>query len=54
MKFVNHPSIKTIRDRFPNNRFSFKKIIKYDIRKEMINLDSAKASQDSDILTELG
>ena len=28
MKHVNHPSNKAIRDRFPNNRFSFDKVTK--------------------------
>ena len=53
MKFVNHPSLKTIRDRFHNNRFFFNKVTKSDIRKDIINLNSAKASQDSDISAKL-
>ena len=52
MKLLNHQNIKTIINRFPNNRFSFNKISKSDIRKE-INLNSTKASQDSDIPTKL-
>ena len=53
MKFVNHPSIKAIRDRFPNNRLSFNEVTKSDTRKEIINLNSAKASNDSEIPTKL-
>ena len=52
MKLLNHQNIKTIINRFPNNRFSFNKTSKSDIRKE-INLNSTKASQDSDIPTKL-
>ena len=53
MKFVNHPSINTTRDWFPNNNFSFSKVAKSDVRIEIINLNSAKVSQDSNIPTKL-
>ena len=47
IKFANHSNIKTIRDRFRNNKFSLNKVTKSDIRKEIINLYSVKASQDT-------
>ena len=50
-KFVNHPGIKTVRHQFLKNRFSFNKVAKSDIRKEIKNLNCAKTSQNSDILT---
>ena len=53
LKFVNHPSIKNFKDQFPNTRFSFNKIKKSDIREKITNLNSEKASQDSDITTKL-
>lgn len=53
MKFVNHTSTKTIRDQLPNNQFSPNKVTKSDAKKEIISLNSAKASQDSDIPTKL-
>ena len=53
MRYVNHPGIKTITNQFPNNRFSFKQVTKSDIRKEIINLNSAKASHDSDTAAKL-
>ena len=51
IKFVNHPNIKTIRNRFRNNWLSLNKVTKSDIRKEIINLNSPKALHDSDIPT---
>ena len=53
MKFLNNPSIKAIKGRFPRNRFSFNKVTKSDIRKEKINLNNVKALQGSDIPTKL-
>ena len=53
MKFVNHPSTKTIKDRFPNNGFYFNKVTKSNIWKKIIHLNSAKTPQDSDIPTKL-
>ena len=49
MKFVNHSSIKTIRDRIPNKMFSFIKVTNSNIRKRLINFNSAKVLQDCDI-----
>ena len=49
MKFVNHSSIKTIRDRIPNKMLSFIKVTNSNIRKGLINFNSAKVLQDCDI-----
>lgn len=50
MKFVNHSSIKTIRDRIPNKMLSFIKVTNSNIRKRIIiNFNSAKILQDCDI-----
>ena len=49
MKFVNHSSIKTIRDRIPNKMLSFIKVTNSNIRKRLINFNSAKVLQDCDI-----
>ena len=47
-------SKKHIRDRFPNNRFfSISWQTKSYIKKKIINLNSSKASQESDILTKI-
>ena len=50
-EYVHHPSILKIK-RKKNNKglgFSFKYVTRNKIAKEMQNLDSKKASQDSDI-----
>ena len=51
INFVNYLNIRTIRDQFCNSKFSLNKVTKFDIRKDLINLNSGKASKDSDILT---
>lgn len=50
MKCANAPSIKTIRNRFPNSKFSSNHGTKYNMRKEIINRNGSKILQDSDIL----
>ena len=52
-KYKNHPSITPILDKSPNTSFSFKTISKKDIEKEILDLNVAKASQDSDIPTKI-
>ena len=48
--YVNHTSLETIRDQFPDKRFSVKKVRKPDIsRKDIIKLNSSLVSLDSDI-----
>ena len=48
-KYKNHPSIKAILDKSSNTSFSLKTISNKDIKKEILNLNVAKASQVSDI-----
>ena len=48
-KYKNHPSTRTILDKSPNMSFSLKIVSKKDIKKEILNLNAVKASQDSDI-----
>ena len=53
-KFENHPSIMTICNRIDkNNIFSFKKIGKIEVIKEIQNLDIKKRLLSSDILTKI-
>ena len=50
MSYVNHTSLETIRDQFPDKRFSVKMVTKSDIsRKDIIKLNSLLVSLDSDI-----
>ena len=49
IKYKNHPSIRAILDKSPNKSFSLKAISKINIEKEILNLNVAKVSQDSDI-----
>ena len=58
MKYRNHPSILTIREVCKNKLnkqplFSFSKVTNNDIVKELLSLDTSKASQDSDIPTKI-
>ena len=53
IKYKNHPSIRAILDKSPNTSFSLKTISKKDIEKEILNLNVAKGSQDSDIPTKI-
>ena len=52
-KYKNHPSIRAILDESPDTSFSLKTVSKKDIEKEILNLNIAKASQDSDIPTKI-
>ena len=54
IKFDNHPSIVTIRNRFDENSiFSFKEIGKTEVIKEIKNLDIKKGLLSSDIPTKI-
>ena len=58
LKYRNHPSILTIGEVCKNKLnkqpfFSFSKVTKNEIVKELLNLDTSKASQDSDIPTKI-
>ena len=52
-KYKNHPSTRIILDKSPNMSFSLKIVSKKDIKKEILNLNAVKASQDSDIPTKI-
>ena len=52
-KYTNHPSIRAILEKSSNTSFSLKTVSKKDIEKEILNLNVAKASQDSDIPTKI-
>ena len=53
-KFKNHPSIVSIQNQnWEMNKFSFQAIEKADIRKEILNMNCSKASQESDIPTKI-
>ena len=53
IKYKNHPIKRPILDKSPNTSFSLKRVSKKDIEKEILNLNVAKASQDSDIPTKI-
>ena len=53
IKYKNHPSIRPILDKSPNTSFSLKTVSKKDIKKEILNLNVAKASQDSNAPTKI-
>ena len=50
-RYKNHPSIVAIKSETTNKYFKFNSISKAEIEKEILNLDSSKACQDSDIPT---
>ena len=54
-KYANHPSILKIKRKMSNkgSSFSFKYVTRTKITKEIQNLDSNKACQESDIPTKL-
>ena len=52
-KYKNHPSIVAIKSKIINKYFKFNSISKAEIEKEILNLDSSKACQDSDIPTKV-
>ena len=50
-RYKNHPSIGAIKSKTSNKYFKFSNIYKSEIEKEILNLNSLKACQDSDIPT---
>ena len=52
-QYKNHPSIVAIKSKSTNKYFKFNSISKAEIEKEILNLDSSKACQDSDIPTKV-
>ena len=48
-QYKNHPSIVVIKYKSTNKYFKFNSVYKSEIEKEILNLDSLKACQDSDI-----
>ena len=52
-QYKNHPSIVAIKSKTANKYFKFNSISKAEIEKEILNLDSSKACQDSDIPTKV-
>ena len=52
-QFKNHPSIVAIKSKSANKYFKFNSISKAEIEKGILNLDSSKACQDSDIPTKV-
>ena len=52
-QYKNHPSIVAIKSKIINKYFKFNSISKAEIEKEILNLDSSKACQDSDIRTKV-
>ena len=48
-QYKNHPSIIAIKSKSTNKYFKFNSISKTEIEKEIVNLDSSKAFQDSDV-----
>ena len=53
LKYKNHPSIRAILDISPNTSFSLRMVSKKDIEKGILNLNVARASQDSDVPTKI-
>ena len=53
IKFKDHPSMRAALGQSQSALFSFKTASKKDIKKEILNLNVAKASQDSDIPTKI-
>ena len=52
-QYKNHPSIVAIKSKTANKYFKFNSISKAEIEKEILNLDSSKACQGSDILAKV-
>ena len=48
-QYKNHPSIVVIKYKSTNKYFKFNNIYKSEMDKEILNLDSLKACQDSDV-----
>ena len=47
IKYKNQPSVRAILDKSLNTSFSLKTVSKKDVEKKILNLNAAKASQDS-------
>ena len=52
-QYKSHPSVVAINEKKFNKQFSFECILKSDVKKEILNLDLSKASQDSYIPTKI-
>ena len=52
-QYKNHRSVIALNEKNLNKQFSFEYIPKSDIKKQILNLDSSKTSQDSDIPTKI-
>ena len=52
-QYKNHPSIVALTEKKLNKQFSFEYIPKSDVKKEILNLNVTKATQDSDISTKI-
>ena len=52
-QYKSHPSVVPINEKKLNKQFSFEYIPKSDIKKEILNLDVSKTSQDLDISTKI-
>ena len=52
-QWKNHPSAVAINEKKLNKQFSFDYIPKSDVKKEILNLNIFKASQDSDVPTKI-
>ena len=52
-RYKNHPSIIPIKSKWKNKYSKFNSISKSEIEKELLNLDSLKAFQDSDLPTDI-
>ena len=52
-QYKNHPSIIAINNQNMDRRFSFQEITKSEINQEVLNLDSSKACQESDLPTKI-
>ena len=52
-QYKNHPSIIAINNQNMDRRFSFQEITKSEINQEILNLDSSKACQESDLPTKI-
>ena len=52
-KYKNHPSVKAISEKCDKNTFSFRYVSLDEIKKEIKNLNTKKACQDTDIPTKI-
>ena len=52
-QYKKHASIATINEKSLNKQFSFEYIIKFDVKREILNFDVSDVSQDSDIPTKI-